>query len=187
MRKIIIFGLLAAVAFPACQQKEQSAPQFQPPVGQPGQGSGPVGGGPIQGLDQAKMLREAVTKDPKNLDAWIKLGNTLMDTRRFSEAVEAYGKALELDPRNPDVRVDMGTCLRESGKPDMAVKEYRKAIEYSPNHMNAHKNMGVVLAYDLKDYKQAIKVFEKVLAIAPNAPDAPAIKAEIEKMKSMTK
>ncbi|MDP2156828.1 MAG: tetratricopeptide repeat protein [Nitrospirota bacterium] len=185
MKKLFVFIVFATFPLFGCQQKDDSKPQFQPPVGQTGQG--PVGSGPIQGFDKVKMLQEVVAKDPKNMNAWIELGNILMDTRRYAEAVEAYQKALVIDPKNVDVRVDLGTCMRESGKPDMAVKEYQKALEYNPNHINANKNMGVVLEYDLKDGKQALKYFEKAILLAPNAPDAGAIKAEIDKLKAMAK
>ncbi len=182
MKKLFVLIVFAAFSLFGCQQKDDSNPQFQPPVGQPGQG--PVGSGPLQGFDKVKMLEEAAAKDPKNINAWTELGNTLMDAKRYAEAVEPYQKALALDPKNVDIRVDMGTCLRESGKPDMAVKEYKKALESNPNHINANKNMAVVLAYDLKDSKQALKYFEKALSLAPNAPDAGAIKAEIDKLKA---
>jgi tetratricopeptide (TPR) repeat protein len=111
----------------------------------------------------------------------------MMDTQKFNEAVSAYAKALELDPKNVDVRVDYGTCLRNSGKPEDAVREYKKALELNPNHMNANVNMGVVLEYDLKDYKQALKSFEKALQIQPNAPNAPQLKAEVEKLRTLAK
>jgi len=186
MKKIAVVAFLFAFAAYGCQQKDDSKPQFQPPIGQTGPG-GPLSSGPAQGFDKIKMLQEAVAKDPKNIDAWIGLGNDLMDSRRFAEAVDAYQKALALDPKNLDVRVDLGTCLRESGKPDQAVKEYRKALEANPNHVNANKNMAVVLEYDLKDNKQAIKYFEKALSLAPNAPDAGAIKTEIDKLKAVAK
>ncbi|MBI5846412.1 MAG: tetratricopeptide repeat protein [Nitrospirae bacterium] len=185
MKKIAVVVLLSVVAAYGCQQKEGSAPQFQPPVGQ--QGQMPAGSGPLQGFDKVKMLQDAAAKDPKNINAWTELGNILMDSKRYAEAVDPYQKALAIDPKNVDIRVDMGTCLRESGKPDMAVAEYKKALEINPNHINANKNMAVVLAYDLKDAKQAGKYFEKALSLAPNAPDAGAIKAEIEKLKAAAK
>jgi Tfp pilus assembly protein PilF len=188
MKKLFVLIIFAAFSLFGCQQKDDSKPQFQPPVGQTGQGpQGGVMGGPMQGVDNVRLLQEAVQKDPKNINAWISLGNTMMDTKRFPEAVEAYQKALALDPKNVDVRVDMGTCLREAGKPDMAVKEYRQALESNPDHLNANKNMAVTLAYDLKDSKQALKYFEKTLVLAPNAPDAGAIKAEIDKLKATVK
>ena len=183
MKKMVILPLIAAAALIGCGQKDDQKPQFQPPVGQ----GGPIQGGPVQGFDKVKMLQELIAKDPKNLNALIELGNTLMDSQRFAEAADVYLKALEIDPKNADVRVDMGTCYKYSGKPDLALKEYKKALEHNPKHVNAHKNMGVVYANDMRDYKQALKEFELALSLAPNAPDAPALKAEIEKLKGMAK
>lgn len=171
MKKIIVCVSLLITLAAACQQKEEPRPQSQFPTG------------PVVSQAELKMLQDVVSKDPNNLEAWIKLGNVLMDSARFTEAIDAYSKALALDPKNVDVRVDMGTCYRNSGKPDLAVKEYRKALEINPNHLMAHKNLGVVLAYDLNDKAQAIKEFEKYLELAPYGPDAEQTRREIEKLK----
>jgi Flp pilus assembly protein TadD len=135
-------------------------------------------------MDQEKLLKEALAKDPKDLNALISLGNMMMDASRFSEAVDAYQKVLDIDPKNADVRVDMGTCYKNMGKPDFAVKEYRQALEVNPQHLHALKNLGIVYAYDLHDNKEAVKAFEKALAAAPNDPDAERVKQEIQKFKA---
>jgi tetratricopeptide (TPR) repeat protein len=176
--------MVSACIFVGCQKQEEPKQQFQQPIGQVPPGGF---GGPGQGVDTAKLLQEEVKKDPKNLKAWIDLGNLMMDTHRYQEAIDAYAKALELDPRNVNVRVDMGTCYRNVNKPDIAIKEYKKALEIDPAHIQAHQNMAVVLAYDLHDSKQALKEFEKVIELAPNAADADKIKAEIQKLKSAAK
>lgn len=177
MKKPIIASVfLILVAVAGCQQKEEPKPQYEFPTG-------PVGS--LQSMDQEKLLKEALAKDPKNLNALISLGNMMMDASRFNEAIDAYQKALDIDPKNVDVRVDMGTCYRNAGKPEVAVKEYRKALEINPQHLNGNKNLGVVLAYDLRDYAQAVKAFEKALEIAPNAPDAGALRQEIQKLKAV--
>jgi len=176
MKKIVAILLLAFVVF-ACKQKEGAKPQASLP-------GGPIQALPGKALEEEKLVRDVLTKDPKNVKAWIQLGNTMMDTARFNEAVDAYAKALELDPKNVDVRVDMGTCLRNSGKPDLAIKEYKKAIEMNPNHVYAHVNLGVVLS-DKKDYKAAVSELEKGLSLNPNLPNAQAIRQEIERMKTL--
>lgn len=176
MKKIIPV-LLLIMATAGCQQKEEPRAPYQFPTG-------PVQAGPLQTQDDVRILKEAVKNDPRNIDAWIKLGNIMMDTSRFNEAIEAYQKALDIDPKNVDVRVDMGTCYKNAGRPDTAVKEYRKALEINPKHLNGRKNLAVVLAYDLHDNKQAAKEFEKYLELAPNAPDAAQIKQELQKLKA---
>jgi cytochrome c-type biogenesis protein CcmH/NrfG len=176
MKKIVAVLLLAFVVF-ACKQKEE--PKSQPPL--PG---GPIQSLPGKTLEEEKLLRDVLTKDPKNLNAWLQLGNIMMDSARFNEAVDAYAKALELDPKNVDVRVDMGTCLRNSGKQDLAIKEYKKAIEINPNHVYAHINMGIVLS-DKKEYKAAVSELEKGLSLNPNLPNAQAIRQEIQRLKTL--
>jgi len=170
--KAVFVCLCMAAMLAACQQKEEpKAPSQAPPVQMPGQ-------------PDLKALQEIVQREPGNVKAWIQLGNILMDTGRFPEAIEAYQKALALDPNNVDVRVDMGTCYRSIGKPDMAIKEYQRAMEINPNHAMARKNAGVVLAYDLRNNAEAVKQFEKYLQLAPNAPDAPGVRQEVEKLKT---
>ena len=175
MKKLVIASVLVVFAVVGCQKKEEPKGQYEFPSGS---------GGAIQSMEQVKMLQEAAAKDPKNVNAWISLGNMMMDTSRFSEAADAYEKALAIDPKNVDVRVDMGTCYRNMGKPDIAVKEFRKALELNPRHLTALKNLGVVLAYDLKDTAEAVKVLEKAIEIAPNAPDADRMRQEIQKLKA---
>jgi tetratricopeptide (TPR) repeat protein len=138
---------------------------------------------PVNTEDDIKMLRTMVKEDPENLNAWIRLGNILMDSKRFTEAIEAYARALELDPRNVNVRVDMGTCYRNTGQPERAVEEYRKALTYNPKHLYAHKNLGVVLAYDLNRIKEAIPEFETYLKLSPTAPDAEQVKTALNELR----
>ncbi|HXX53017.1 MAG TPA: tetratricopeptide repeat protein [Thermodesulfovibrionales bacterium] len=176
MKRIVAVLLLVFVAF-ACKQKEEPNPQSSLP-------DRPIESFPGKTLEEEKLLREVLAKDEKNTRAWIQLGNIMMDSARFNEAVDSYTKALELDPKDVDVRVDMGTCLRNSGKTDLAIKEYKKALEISPNHVYAHINMGVALS-DKKEYKAAIVELEKGLSLNPNIPNAQAIRQEIQRLKTL--
>jgi len=177
MKRTIAVVLLAFIVF-ACKQKEEPKPQPQLP-------GGPIQSVPGTTMAQEKLLKDVLAKDPKNVNTWIQLGNIMMDSARFNDAVDAYTKALELDPKNVDVRVDMGTCLVNLGKPDLAIKEYKKAIETNPNHAYAHLNMGVVLANVKKDYKAAAGELEKALSLNPNLPNAQAMRREIQRLKTM--
>jgi tetratricopeptide (TPR) repeat protein len=175
MKKIVVSIVLVLIAAAGCTQQKQE---------QKGQGVVPQGAAPMVSPAEMKLLEETAKANPKNANAWTALGNALMDSRRFSEAIDAYQKSLDIDPNNVDVRVDMGTCYRNSGKPDRALEEYRRALKINPNHPFAHRNSGVVLAFDLHDKAQAIKEFEKYLELAPNAPDASQIRNTIEQLKA---
>jgi cytochrome c-type biogenesis protein CcmH/NrfG len=174
VRKVLIGMLLLFIAL-SCRQKQEPETTGQiPPV-------------QIQAQEEVQRLRNMTAQDPRNGEAWVRLGNLLMDTHRFGEAIDAYQKALDIDPKNVDVRVDMGVCYRNGGKSDIAVKEFRKAIEINPSHVTAHKNLAIVLAYDLHDNAGAVKEFEKSLQLEPNAPDAERVKNELQKLKAAAK
>lgn len=171
MNRLFLVCLVAVFLFANCQKKEE--PKVQTPF--------PAGTMAMQ--DKILQLQKSVQQNPKNLNARIDLGNSLMDAGRFPEAIDAYQKALELDPKNTDVRVDMGTCYRSAGQPDKAAEEYRKAIASNPGHPNAHRNLGIVFAFDFKNKREAIKEFEEYLRVAPNAPDTQKISRLIAELK----
>ena len=127
--------------------------------------------------------RTILAEDPTNLAAVIALGNAYFDSAQWGDAVRMYERAVELDPRNADVITDLGTAYRNLGKPDRAIAEYRRALGLEPAHLNARYNLGVVYAYDLKDYARAIRLWEDLLRLAPNYPEAKAIQAHITAIK----
>lgn len=175
MRLFLYVCMVVLVGLTGCQQQERSAA--------PSQGVYPAP--QMISPQQIENLRSIAKSNPKNAAAWTTLGNALMDSQRFNEAIEAYAQSLALDPKNVNVRVDMGTCYRNIGKPEIAVQEFRKGLAIEPNHINGHRNLGVVLAFDLNDRAGAIKEFEKYLALLPNAQDAGQIRAAIEDLKKM--
>jgi tetratricopeptide (TPR) repeat protein len=171
MRKVLIV-LMLVLAVVACKREEPK------PI------PGAAGPGAVDFDREISLLKSILKEDPDNLQALVKLGNISYDVNRCQDAVDAYGRALELSPDNVNVRVDMGTCYRKLGRSDRAMEEYRKAIEINPNHQYAHMNMAVVLAYDFNKKDEAIKEFEKYLELAPTAPNAQFVKDEIAKLKA---
>ncbi len=173
MKKTVAVIVLVLIAAAGCSR------QSQEPKGQAAYPA-PV----MKSPEEIKLLEQMAKQEPKNSAGWTALGNALMDSNRYTEAVDAYRKSLDLDPSNVAVRVDMGTCLKNSGRPKEAVEEYRKAIKINPNHVNAHRNLGVVLAFELRDNKGAVKEFEKYLELAPNAPDAGDIRRAVAQLQA---
>jgi cytochrome c-type biogenesis protein CcmH/NrfG len=139
----------------------------------------------IEAASQVQTLKEIVKKDPKNLPAWVELGNLYFDTDQPKEAIEAYSHYLAVKPDNPDVRTDMGIMYRKLGQFDKALEEFRKAARSDPKHVNSRYNIGLVLLHDKQDMQGAIKAWEEYLRVDPNSEKSQRIRAQIEKMKSM--
>lgn len=180
MKRTVVVGLVIAALFAGCKQQQQS----QWGSGAAGQRSVVAPPPSVQSPDQIRQLEALAQANPKSADAWIVLGNAQMDAQRYAEAILSYQRALDLDPKNTNVRVDMGTCYRGVGQSERALEEYQKALKIDPRHPNGNMNSGVVLAYDLNRPKEAIKFFEKYLQVAPTAPNAEAIRQEIQKFRT---
>lgn len=181
MNKMVLFAVIIAAIATGCKQQQQA----QWSQGQGGQNQVVVPPAMVKNPAEIQQLETLAKANPKNVNAWITLGNAQMDAQRFAEAIVAYQRALDLDPRNVDVRVDMGTCYRGVGQPERAIEEYKKASQIDPKHPMARMNAGVVYAFDLGRNAEAIKSFEKYLELAPNAPNAGQIRQEISRLKGM--
>ena len=140
----------------------------------------------IEVASQIRTLKEIVKKDPKNLPAWVELGNLYFDTDQPKEAIEAYSQYLAIKPNNADVRTDMGIMYRKLGQFDKAIDEFRQAARSDPKHVNSRYNIGLVLLHDKQDIQGAVKAWEEYLKVDPNSEKAQRIRAQIEKMRSMS-
>jgi cytochrome c-type biogenesis protein CcmH/NrfG len=163
----------------ATVQKPQMAPPGAPAPAPPARDS-------IEVASQVQTLKDIVKKDPKNLPAWVELGNLYFDSDQPKEAVEAYSRYLAVKPDNPDVRTDMGIMYRKLGQFDRALEEFRKAAQGDPKHVNSRYNIGLVLLHDKQDIQGAIKAWEEYLKVDSNSERAQRIRAQIEKMKTMS-
>ena len=122
--------------------------------------------------DQAKWilaLEQEVALNPTNVNAWIQLGNIYFDTNSFEKAIRAYEKSLELSPNNANVLTDLGVMYRRTGQPQKALDAFDRAMTIAPGHEQSRFNKGIVLRYDLNDREGAIKAWEELLKINPNA------------------
>ena len=183
-----LVALIAALAIVGCKKNEPvvaapiapppgGAPAMPPPSGMPPgamppPGMPPGGGMPMAGAPGAPpgveqriaIAKQLVAQNPKDVQAWISLGNDYFDSHQTQPAIDAYANALALDPRNPDVLTDQGVMYRERGQYDKAVANFIQANQIAPAHMQSLFNAGVVYAYDLKDYKRAEETWLKVIA-----------------------
>ena len=115
---------------------------------------------------------QRVAANPQDVNAWITLGNLYFDTSQPAKAIEAYGRALDINPNNPDVLTDMGVMHRSLGEFQKALDAFAKAIALNPRHETARMNTGVVLLYDLGDKDGAIRAWQELAGINPQAVNA---------------
>lgn len=143
----------------------------------------PLPGGSGSPTDYTQRIAQAekiLAQDPKNLNAWISLGNDYFDTEQAQKAINAYNKALEIQPNNPNVLTDQGVMFRKVGWYDKALLNFEKAQKIDPRHVQSLFNTGIVYAVDLKDHVKARPYWKKILEIDPNGATAQQVKSMMQ-------
>jgi cytochrome c-type biogenesis protein CcmH/NrfG len=138
----------------------------------------PAGSGsPTDYVSRIAEAEKIVAKDPKNLNAWLSLGNDYFDTEQAQKAIHAYSQVLEIQPNNPNVLTDQGVMYRKVGWYDKALDNFVKAQKLDPNHLQSLYNLGIVYAVDMKQPEKAVPYWKKYLQMDPNSPTAMQIKS----------
>jgi cytochrome c-type biogenesis protein CcmH/NrfG len=163
---IFAAGLLTGI-FIGARQGPMSAPP--PAMSAPGAMPGGFAPPPVNDdkVGRIAMAQQLVARDPKNVQAWIQLGNDFFDTNQYQKSIEAYGRALELQPDNPDVLTDQGVMYRAVGQFEQAIANFEKAQKVAPTHLQSLINIAVVYDTDLKKTDKAVAALEKILQLDP--------------------
>ncbi len=132
--------------------------------------------------ENEQRLKSALAANPNDAKALIELGNLYYDSSRFRDAVDYYGRALDIDPRNVNVRTDRGTSYWNLGQADAAIAEFQKALEVDPSHAQTLYNMGVVYLNGKNDPAGARKAWEKLLATNPDYPGRAKLQQQLNSL-----
>jgi tetratricopeptide (TPR) repeat protein len=118
-------------------------------------------------------LRRAAQLDPAATRTLEKLGDVLMQRRRFKDAVASYEAYTLLDDRAAPIFYKLALALRgdnklprDGGADDRPIAELQKAITLNPNFHEAHYVLGLCLK-DRNQLAEARAGFQRALAIAP--------------------
>src|SRR5215831_72337 len=96
----------------------------------PSQGSNlPQGHPDVNNEQLLAMFKEALAKNPNDPTLMTRYANFLFDLGRFNEAVDWFGKVVQLQPGNLDTRTDLGTALWNAGQKDKAMSEYQQILK----------------------------------------------------------
>lgn len=88
-----------------------------------------------QYADAAQILRGEVRENPRNAEAWVALGNALVEHAQGNPtpaAVLAYARAEEIAPDNPAAPYFLGLALLGAGRADEARALWAQAIADAP-------------------------------------------------------
>lgn len=126
--------------------------------------------GVIGFLGAAAFATVNVVKSNNATDLYSR-GGTLLELKRFQDALEAYNRAVELKPEYAEAWNGQGNALLELKRYEDALNAYDKAIQLNPIYLEAWTSRGKALDH-LQRYEEAINSFDAALKIQPNYLDA---------------
>lgn len=149
-------------------------------------GSHAVGAMQLEGLVEG--LAAKLRQNPDNADGWKMLGRSYAALGRFSEAVDAYARAVAYAPQDAQLLADFADALAMArgrslqGEPEKLVQ---RALEIDPNHLKALALAGTA-AFDRKDFKAAAAYWQRMLPlVAPDSEDARQIRANVDEARKL--
>ena len=118
------------------------------------------------------FLEKATKGLPGNPDGWALLGRSYHAARRYDEAAEAYGKAVELAPQNANYRTTYGLILGMAGDLDKGLAELQK-VTSTPGYKDAvgYVNLGWIYR-NINKPQESIAAYQKALALDPKQEQA---------------
>ncbi len=116
------------------------------------------------------QARKVLDLAPHRLEAWVHLGNLLMQQQASTEALQLYQRAIQVHPMQPDFHFNLGYLYAMQGQTDAAIQAYEKTIELAPDSFGALQQLGYI-SLQLNRYEDAIKYYRQALAIKPDLPE----------------
>jgi predicted Zn-dependent protease len=105
--------------------------------------------------------------------------------KEFAQAARALQSAVDRNPRDAASHYNLGRVLWAQGgaqNAERVLEHFAAAVQLEPQAAAPWRDIGVVF-YELRDMRRAGMAFEKYLALAPDSPEAPKIRAFLEVLK----
>jgi adenylate cyclase len=124
---------------------------------------------PLISFAQAsKFVKQAISLDPNNSDAYLTLSILNMARRNHEQAIAAAEKAIALNPNGADAYSQLAFALYISDRPIEAVELFKKAIRLNPMPPGYYYiNLGTTYRA-LEMYKKALDALTKAIELEPN-------------------
>ncbi len=97
-------------------------------------------------VDAEQCYRNGITADPSDAVCYSNLGYVLYEQRRWDEAEEVLGKAVESNPDDFDAHYLLGNLYRLRDERLLTIASYRKALAINPQFEECRRDLCIVLA-----------------------------------------
>jgi tetratricopeptide (TPR) repeat protein len=124
-----------------------------------------------RGGEAVESFRKVVALQPASADAHLNVGIALVDQYDRTGGFKEFQEAARLAPQSPAVHYNLGRFYFETAKYEVARQELDEALRLDPNYTPALYFLALAAKQD-NDLPRSTELFEKLLALQPENPDA---------------
>src|SRR4029453_10479330 len=118
-----------------------------------------------------KLLQQAITYDPNNLDAYGLLGQLYTSQQRLPEATAQFEKLAEKQPKGVTAQTVVGMLLDMQNKTSEARAKYERALEIDPRAAVAANNLAWIYAETGGNLDTALQLAQTAKSQLPDVPE----------------
>jgi len=115
------------------------------------------------------ILKEALAKDPKDINALYLIGLSYSKKQMYAEAIEALTQVIALVPKFAPANFELAICYQNQGDNEKALEYYEKTLELDAGNPDAAYDAGLIL-FGLNRVDEALPYFERALKVKPGDP-----------------
>ncbi len=119
--------------------------------------------------DAVEHFGEALRINPDYVEANNDLGWCLADAGLCGAAIPHFEAALRIKPDMAEARDNLGRCLVSGGQYDAAIGQFEAAVRIQPDNPAFHFELGQALEKAPGRTSEAIREYQAVLRLSPNA------------------
>ncbi len=128
--------------------------------------------------EAAEGFRQAAEADPRDVRAWLGLGQAQESLGDSATAEASYRRAVEIEPGNPFARLKLGTLLAQRGARGEGIAELKIAVRLRPDLKEGHFNLANALAQEGR-LAEAATECDALLQLAPDDRGARALRDQL--------
>jgi Flp pilus assembly protein TadD len=114
------------------------------------------------------MYQKAIAQNRGRVDAYVLLGDALVDLKAYDDAAKTYQEALGRDGDNIGAQRGYARAMLGLNRPETAALHYQSVLAQAPDDLQAHNGLGV--AYDFTgQHEAAQEAYRAGLEIAPDS------------------
>ena len=178
----LAFGIL--VGFLVSGSPGSPAPAAPPPAPVPETASAPLPEPRPVDPEALQTLLAVVEANPEDPASRAAVGDLHLDALDFGEAVYWLQQARNLDPSDLDIRARLAFAQLGAGDVAGAVAGYEAVLAEDPGHFESLLALGRVRLFVEQDLAAGIEFWERAIAARPDSPEAAALRAQIESLRT---